>query len=94
MTLSDLVLHVVPRLERDARLARAELRQLEQQTGQAANADGTYWLARTAAMEIIAEAAQRAHQTGDVTGLTEPLDLLRMIPAPACNPCDHQQTPA
>jgi hypothetical protein len=76
-------------LEREARIARAELRQLERDTGQAASADGAYWLARTAALEHVAATAQHAVATGDLEPLVADLQQLRSVRAPACNVNDH-----
>lgn len=86
---ADFVLHVVPRLESEARQARATLRQLEQDTGRTATESGAYWLARTAAFEHLAEAARQAVATQDLTLLHAPLHTLSTIPAPVCHPADH-----
>jgi hypothetical protein len=91
MTFAAFTLHVVPRLEREARMARAELRALEQKTGQTADQHGAYWLARTAAMETLTEAARQALRTGDLSLLAQPLRVVQSIPAPACNVADHAE---
>lgn len=82
-------LHVIHRLETEAKLARAELRQLEHDVGRSATADGRYWLLRTAALEGVAAAAERAIRSGDLTWLRETVDALNAIPVPACNENDH-----
>jgi hypothetical protein len=83
--LGALVLDVVPRLALEAKAARAELRQLEQEVGRSASADGQYWLRRTAALEMVAAAA-RAENPEWVRAALLTLD---QIPVPACNPADH-----
>lgn len=89
-SLADFVMTVMPRLRLEATHAAAELRQLEADVGRSASADGRYWLARTAALERVAEAAATASRTGSVEVLRVPLAELRSVPAPACNPNDHQ----
>lgn len=72
--------------ERRARLDRAKLRSLEQVIGEATDADGEYWLARVAALEHVAAAAD----LGDAVYLARALDRLHSIRAPACRKGDHQ----
>ena len=81
---------VVPWLERNARMARAELRQLEQDVGQSASADGRYWLERTSLLEHVADTAKYAVATGNLGPLKDDLEALRTIRAPACNVNDHE----
>lgn len=76
---------IVRRLERDARLYRAELRQLELDVGRSASADGRYWLERTAALEHVASLAERGEPLQDA------LQTLREVRARACNPNDHKE---
>lgn len=84
------MIELVMESERRTRLARAELRQLEQDTGQSASADGRYWLIRTAALERLVPAAECAVK-GDVEPLKRELEVLRRIATPACNPNDHKE---
>jgi hypothetical protein len=87
----SLALHVIKDREHRALLDRAKLRALEQQTGQSTDDDGSYWLARVAALERVADLADRVMRgKQDEAALREALDVLNGVQAPACRAGDHQ----
>jgi hypothetical protein len=87
----NIALHLIREREHLALLDRAKLRALEAQTGQSTDDDGSYWLARTAALERVADLAGRLLAGyGETDELREALEALDTVQARPCRNGDHQ----